>query len=374
MTKNPLRVGLIGGSPGGSWGTTAHIPALQSLPRFAVTAVCTAHQETADETARLFKIPHAFVDPRELVRHPKVDIVAVNVRVPAHYELVTAAIDAGKHVFCEWPLAVDTQEALALLAAARAKGITHMIGLQSRASPVLNCVRDLVQGGDIGELVACSMLHSAPWRSETPRSMAYLQDKSTGATFMSIPGGHSIDALRYCVGEISELSAIVDTRIKTARITDQDARPGETVPRTSPDEIAVHGRLANGAIFSAHMQGGPARGTGFRFEINGTKGDLVITSTASGASVQMADLQLHRTRPGKAEIEAVDVPARYRWAPAGTPTGRPYNVAQLYVKLAEAIDSGRPAQPDFATAVEMHRLLDAIQLASDTGQRQTFRI
>lgn len=366
MSGSKLRVGLIGGSPGGSWGTTAHIPALQSLPRYAVTAVCTAHQDTASETARLFRIPHAFVDPVQLVRHAEVDIVAVNVRVPAHDELVTAAIDAGKHVFCEWPLAVDTAQARRLLVAAEARGITHMIGLQSRASPVLNYVRDLVQGGEIGELVACSMLHSAPWRTETTSGMAYLQDKRTGATFMTIPGGHSIDALRFCVGEIAEVSALVDTRVKSVKVTGTDQR----IPRTSPDEIAAHGRLANGAVFSAHLQGGPGAGTGFRFEINGTKADLLVTGSTT---VQMADLALHRTRHGGA-MEKLEVPARYRWVPDGTPAGRPFNVAQLYVKLAEAIDSGRPAQPNFATAIEMHRLLDTIQQASDTGQRQTFRL
>jgi predicted dehydrogenase len=370
MSGSKLRVGLIGGSPGGSWGTTAHIPALQSLPRYAVSAVCTAHQDTAFETAKLFNIPHAFADPAELVTHPEVDIVAVNVRVPAHYELVMAAIDAGKHVFCEWPLAVDTTQARRLLAAAQAKGITHMIGLQSRASPALNYVRDLVQGGEIGELVACSMLHSLPWRTETTRAMAYLQDKSTGATFMSIPGGHSIDALRFCVGEIAEVSALVDTRVKTVTVTDPVSEAGRTIPRTSPDEIAAHGRLANGAVFSVHMQGGPGAGSGFRFEINGTKADLVITGRTT---VQMADLHLHRTRHGAA-MEELDVPVRYRWTPPDSPAGRPFNVAQLYVKLAEAIDSGRPAQPNFGTAVEMHRLLDAIQMASDTGQRQTFRV
>jgi predicted dehydrogenase len=370
MSGSKLRVGLIGGSPRGSWGTTAHIPALQSLPRYAVTAVCTAHQATADETARLFNIPHAFVDPIQLVQHAEVDIVAVNVRVPAHYELVMAAIDAGKHVFCEWPLAVDTTQARRLLAAAQDKGITHMIGLQSRASPVLNYVRDLVQGGEIGELVACSMLHSAPWRTATSRGMAYLQDHRTGATFMSIPGGHSIDALRFCVGEIGELSALVDTRVKTVTVTDPVSEAGRTIPRTSPDEIAVHGRLANGAVFSIHMQGGPGAGTGFRFEINGTKADLLITGSMT---VQMADLSLHRTRHGGA-MEKLDVPVRYRWAPPDSPAGQPFNVAQLYVKLAEAIDSGRAAQPNFATAVEMHRLLDTIQQASDSGQRQTFRI
>src|SRR5690606_6419743 len=117
-----LRVGVIGANPNGSWGSVAHLPALARLPQFTTTAVSTAHIETARETAKHFNIPKAFADPRSLAAHPDVDVVAIAVRVPAHNELVTIALDAGKHVYCEWPLGKTTAEAMALRDAADAAG------------------------------------------------------------------------------------------------------------------------------------------------------------------------------------------------------------------------------------------------------------
>ena len=99
-----LRVGIVGASPGRGFASIAHIPALQTLPNIEITAVCTTRQDSADAAARHFGIPLAFSDPARLAQHPDVDLVTVCVKVPDHYAPVMAAIDAGKHVYCEWPL------------------------------------------------------------------------------------------------------------------------------------------------------------------------------------------------------------------------------------------------------------------------------
>ena len=93
------------------WGRDAHIPALRALPEFEVTAVSTSRQETANETAKHFGIPHAFADPYQMVQHPDVDLVAICVRVPFHHQLGMATLNAGKHLYCEWPLAATTEQA-----------------------------------------------------------------------------------------------------------------------------------------------------------------------------------------------------------------------------------------------------------------------
>src|SRR5262249_40379488 len=104
-----LRAGIVGLNPHRGWGSMAHLPALRALPEFEVVAVCTSRQETASEAARHFGIPLAFADPAAMARHPNVDLVVVCVRVPEHDTLVQAALDAGKHVYCEWPLAATTE-------------------------------------------------------------------------------------------------------------------------------------------------------------------------------------------------------------------------------------------------------------------------
>jgi predicted dehydrogenase len=121
MTTSKIRVGIIGANVRYGWGSSAHIPALKGLPDFEITAVCTSRQETADETARHFGIPFAFHDPARLVQHPNVDLVSICVRVPFHHEMGMAALEASKHLFCEWPLAATTEQARQMLDLAERK-------------------------------------------------------------------------------------------------------------------------------------------------------------------------------------------------------------------------------------------------------------
>lgn len=355
---NVLRVGVIGANPNGSWGTFAHLPAIAALPNLTLTAVSTAHLETAQETARRFGTAHAFDDARRLAEHPDVDVVSVCVRVPAHFELVGAALAAGKHVYCEWPLARDSAEAQSLVDQARAAGVVVMVGLQARQSPVLACARDLIAEGAIGEVHAAFLTHSVPWFFGANPGAAYLQDRSSGAHFLSIPGGHSIDALCWLLGEFRSLQAVV------ARID----RGVEGPAATSPNQVLVEGVLKDGAIAGLRLQGAPQHGTGVRWEINGAKGDLVITSAPGGRGIQMADLRLQRTT-GLGELEDVAIPERYFGVPEAVRKGPPLNVARSYLELASAIEEGRPATPDFAAAVARHKTLDAVQAASDEGRR-----
>jgi len=101
MATEKVRVGIIGASMRNGWGRDAHIPALSALPEFEIKAVSTSRQETADETAKHFGVPHAFADPYKMVQHPDVDLVAICVRVPFHHELGMAALNAGKHLYSE---------------------------------------------------------------------------------------------------------------------------------------------------------------------------------------------------------------------------------------------------------------------------------
>jgi predicted dehydrogenase len=105
MTAEKLRVGIVGANVRRGFAIDAHIPALRLLADLEISAVCTTRQASADEAAAYLGIPLAFTDPVRLAEHPDVDVVAVSVRVPSHREVVLAAAGAGKHVYCEWPLA-----------------------------------------------------------------------------------------------------------------------------------------------------------------------------------------------------------------------------------------------------------------------------
>src|SRR5262249_17360345 len=120
-----IRVGIVGVNPTRGFAAAAHIPALKALPHFEIVAVCTTNQTSAEKAARHFGIPMAFSDAGQLTGHPEVDLVVVTVKVPDHYAPVMKAIEAGKHVYCEWPLGRNTSEAKILLAAAEERGIHH---------------------------------------------------------------------------------------------------------------------------------------------------------------------------------------------------------------------------------------------------------
>src|SRR5690349_24201323 len=150
-----LRVGLIGAQ--GRWGPRAHVPALTRLPETELHAVCTAHADTAQAAADQYGVKKAYSDDRAMDADPAVDVALVAVRVPAHYALAKNALEAGKHVYCEWPLGANTAEAEELAVLARKRKLHTMVGLQRRASPAYMYLRELVKDGYVGEVLSVHM-------------------------------------------------------------------------------------------------------------------------------------------------------------------------------------------------------------------------
>jgi predicted dehydrogenase len=112
-----------------------------------------------------------------------------------------AALNAGKHLFCEWPLAATTEQAQQLRDLAARKGVRYIVGLQARGARAINRARDLIAEGYVGKVLSCTMIVTTPgWGTDFTLSRAYLADRSTGATLMTIPRGHSIDALCFALG------------------------------------------------------------------------------------------------------------------------------------------------------------------------------
>src|SRR5213593_1750949 len=212
MSKNgpkKIRVGIIGASPDRGWAAQAHIPALHSLPDdFEITALSTSRRESADAASRRFGVPLAFDNTQDLVNSADVDVVAVTVKVPYHLELATAALEAGKAVYCEWPLGNGLQEAETLAALAKKQGVLAVAGLQARSAPAVAHVRDLVEQGYVGEMLSTTLIGSGMgWGPTAEPYNVYINDKKNGATMLSIAVGHAADALCYCLGEVQELSA-----------------------------------------------------------------------------------------------------------------------------------------------------------------------
>jgi predicted dehydrogenase len=360
-----IRVGIIGANPDRGWAAQAHIPALRSLPDdFEITALSTTRRESADAAGKRFGVPAAFDNHQELVNSPAVDVVAVTVKVPYHLELATAALEAGKAVYCEWPLGNGLQEAETLAALAKKQGVLAVAGLQARSAPAIAYVRDLVAQGFVGEVLSTTLVGSGMgWGPTVEAFNAYLNDKRNGATMLSIAVGHTSDALCYCLGELRELSATTAMRRQTFTI----AGTNESVPMDAEDQVAVSGLLESGAAFSIHYRGGVSRGTNLLWEINGSDGDLQLTAT--GGQAQIWELDVRGGKDAQSTLELLRVPQRYRWAPH-PPPGPATNVAQAYAHFARDYREGTHLCPTFEDAVTRHRMLDAIERAAATGKRQ----
>ena len=240
-----------------------------------------------------------------------------------------------------------------------------MAGLQARSAPSVAYVHDLIKQGYVGEVLSTTLIGSGMgWGPTVEPYNVYTNDRKNGATMLSIALGHAADALCHCLGEVRELSATMTLRRKYFTI----AGTGESKPMTSEDQVCVTGLLEGGAALSIHYRGGVSRGTNLLWEINGTEGDLQLT--AAGGQAQIFEMTVHGGKGAQSSLEVLPVPEKYLWSP---PQGASTNVAQAYALFARDYREGTHLCPTFDDAVTRHRMLDAIETAAATGQRQTLR-
>ncbi len=367
MGKGNLGVGIIGVQPGRSWAAVAHIPALQALPGLELTALSTTRIESARAAGEAYGVERCYDDHHGLVNDPAVDVVVVTVKVPHHRELVLSAIDAGKHVYCEWPLGNGLVDAEAIAARARAAEVHCMVGLQAMFSPQVLQVRQLVAQGYVGKVLSTTLVGSGlVWGPMIDQANAYTMDRANGATMLTIPMGHSLDAVCGCLGEITRVSA--DMAVRQPEFLNVET--GEHGIKTSPDQVSFTGELENGATIACHYRAGASRGTNLLWEINGTEGDIVVT--AAGGHMQMLDLAVSGGRGEEQVVAPLALPEGLRTAPAGI-DGPALNVAQAWQCFAEDIRTGARTCPDFDHAVQRHRMIDAIERSAASGSRETVR-
>ena len=360
MTSS-IRVGIVGATTtvgGSGWGANAHVPALHALPDYELLAVCTAHPDTAQASASAFKAELAYHDFDALVAQPDIDLVAVVVRVPKHFELVMKALHAGKAVFCEWPLGATVAEAEQMRDLAAARSLRTAVGLQAQSDPTLMYARELVQQGFIGDVLGASFTATSQAITERGTGRIWQGDRRNGANTLTIAGGHAIDALCFILGEFDEVTARLATRITEWH----NPETGETMSVDSPDWISVSGKLHSGAEVSYLVATVPTAPSGTRFDMFGTQGALRITAP----SVNLGPNQLSGAR-GREQLAPMETPERFNLVPESLVAGPPHNVAQEYARFAVAFKSGESYEPDFAHAVKRHRLIEAIDRSAAEG-------
>jgi predicted dehydrogenase len=352
MEERPLRIAIAGANAERGWALDAHLPALRKMPGLAIHAVSARSQEIADRAATVFGGARAFGDTLAMVRDPEVDIVAVTVKVPEHRAIVLAALEAGKHLFCEWPLGRDLAEAREMAGAAAEAGVHAAVGLQGANALAVRHAARLVREGAIGEPLNLHVVSStAGWGPIAPPFYAYLQDKRNGATLATIAGGHTLAAVESVVGSYDEVGARNTILRKTVEI----AGTGEQVERSCPDHMMVLGKHEGGCVSSVEIVGGHA--APLRFELRGSEGTLQIEGHHPGG-YQCGALTVTTSAPSgsrpAAEVRGLE--------------GAAINVGQLWARLENDIRTGSRTVPDFEDAVRLTRLLDTIDEASAEGR------
>ena len=359
MPQNQIRVGIVGADAKGSWASKSHIPAIKGLPGLSLAAVATLSERTAREAADAFAADRWFADPFAMIADDLIDLVTISIKVPAHRDLVLAALHAGKAVYCEAPLGRDVAETEKM---ANAVGSVHTaIGLQGRLNPAVRRAAQLISSGKIGRPLNARIISTnAGFGAEMPSSYNYFNKTSSGANLLTINGGHTLDLLEAVLGQIIELDARTEILWPVVKLTDT----GEESVRETADYVAVIGKTQSGAVFTSEMYGGvPPDNTRSSFEIRGSEGWLSLTSHHP-YSFQAGDLKLASNvafaRPDESPV-------------GGGFMGAAINVGEVYAHLVRDMLAGTYNTPGFEHGLHNARLIEAVKRASEQGERRSIR-
>jgi len=238
--QREIRVGIVGANAKSSWAKVSHVPAINGLPGLKLAAVATRKEQSAREAAEAFGADRWFSDPFAMIRDEQIDVVTIAVKVPAHRELVLAALDAGKAVYCEAPLGRNVAETEEL---ASAVGSHHtVVGLQGRHNPAARRAAELVSSGRIGRpLNARIVSPTFGFGPEMPLAHDIFNKSSSGANLLTINGGHTLDLVEAVLGPIIEVDARTEIRWPIVKLT-------SNVAFKAPEKAVVTGGFMGAAI------------------------------------------------------------------------------------------------------------------------------
>jgi predicted dehydrogenase len=354
MNKSKIRIGFIGLNPDKQWASTAHIPALRTLvEEFEIVGVANSTYQSAKRSAEAFQIPLAFANAQALIQSNEIDLVVITVKVPHHYELVKAALEAGKHVYCEHPLGNGLEETKALAALAAQKNVVAVVGTQLVAAPELLYLQQLINEGYVGRVLSSTLNGSVNnWGDNVISHNYYINDKSFGATLFTVPFAHTLAGVIKVLGGFGKFKAEMYNNFTSVKVTDTD----EIKSKTTEDQILVIGAFKSGAAFSAHYRGG-INATSLVWEINGTEGDIQVTGSSGHA--QLLGLNILGKKSGEKELRNLTPPIEMYQGLPDDPLVR--NVAAIYRLAAGDIRKNTHNAPTFEDAAALHQVLSSIE-------------
>src|SRR5437899_4131100 len=267
VSSTKRRIGIIGVG----FGAQVHVPGFRS-EGWDVAAICSRNREKAQKAADAAGIADVHTDPMELIRRDDLDAVAIITPPSAHHALSMAALNAGKHVLCEKPFALDTRQAAEMRDAAEKSGRTAMIAHEFRHTPQRAYIKQLLAENHIGKFQLCTMeLFLDRYVTKEPRPLTWNAYKAEGGGLLGALGSHYIDGLRHWFGEV----ATVTGRIAALRPDVADVATGRIVKAETDDtfEFTLTFKDGGAATMIASFAITPARGA--RIAVMGDNGTLL---------------------------------------------------------------------------------------------------
>lgn len=366
-----LGVGMIGYGFMGKMHTYAYasLPFIYNPPaarvRFVgVSAASEASRSLAMETAGY---EFACADYHELLDRDDISIINVCTPNHLHYEQTVAALKAGKHVYCDKPLGMNVEQAAEMAKSARDSGLTCQVTFHNRFSPAVLRAKQMVEEGFLGDAVSFRSvyLHSGYTNPNRPISWRMQYEKSGGGALADL-GSHSIDLLRFLIGDFARVSARLETYIKERPVS---AGSAELVPVTVDDLAILTLEAKNGAIGTVEASR-LATGTvdDLRFEIHGTRGALSYDLMNPNWLMVYDDTRKAGSYGGDKGWQRIECVQDYP-KPAVLPGGKApvgwmrFHTESIHSFLQNVMES-RPGCPSFDDGLAVQRVTDAALLSS----------
>jgi predicted dehydrogenase len=354
--EKPLGIGIIGAG----FARSTQIPGFKNCEGARIVAIASARREHAEEVAREFGIPNVESDWRDLVARDDIDLVSIVTPVVTHYEMALAAIDRGKAVLCEKPMAMNADEAKRMTNAARDAGVLALIDHELRFLPGRLKMRELLQRDEIGKVKHASIIFRADSRADPNRPWNWWSDKTQGGGVLGALGSHVVDGFRWLLAtEVDAVTCHLATHIHERK--DHD---GKSRPVTSDDEANLllrfnDSEMTDGATANVSMSMVEAGKPEHRLEVFGERGALRVEG----------DGELWRANVGDGDWKKVEVD-RGELAPGMNENGWALGFTVFSKKIIEALSAGSRTVEGAATFEDGYRtqlVLDALRRADETG-------
>lgn len=267
-----MKVGIIGAS----FAKAAFLPALRHVDGAEVVAIASARLESARAAAQAFDVPHAYDDWEAMLAAHELDLVCIATPTVLHEPQTLAAIEAGVHVLCEKPTAMDASEAARMLSAAEAAGRVHMIDHELRFNPNRMRIAELIASGDLGEIRHINITNiSTTWGNPASRPMGdWWSSAEMGGGRLGANGSHQVDLLRWWLGEVAWVSGGAPVMVPDRL----DSKTGEPWTATADDLAHLTLEMAAGAIAQVFMSGVAAHAMGNSTQIFGSEGTIKLSN------------------------------------------------------------------------------------------------